>query len=155
MKLKIKQKSALIGLILIGLFLIFMLPKLSADKTPEPQLKNLKIGSKTIQVEVADSKNEIIQGLSGRKSLPQGQGMYFELERRQIAHFWMKDMNFPLDIIWIDEEKVAGFVENAPVPIGSDIPTFNSKVEVTKVLEVNAGFVKENNIKVGDRIAFQ
>lgn len=79
--------------------------------------------------------------------------MYFELgERRQVT-FWMKEMHFPLDIIWIDNGKIVGIEKNAPIPTSVNIPTFPSPTQVTNVLEVNAGFSDKNNLKTGDKVA--
>ncbi len=106
-----------------------------------------------LQVELAQTKQELELGLSNRDSLEEGTGMYFELGSRQIANFWMKDMRFPIDIIWIDENKIVGIEKNAPATKDSiKIATFSSPSEITNVLEVNAGFSDKNSIKAGDRV---
>jgi uncharacterized membrane protein (UPF0127 family) len=113
----------------------------------------LKIGNKSLEVEIADEPGEIEQGLSGRNSLGENTGMYFILPRRQISSFWMNEMNFPLDIIWIDQGRVVGIEKNAPTPQGDTIPSFTSSQEVTHVLEVNAGWSDKVNLQVGDSVS--
>lgn len=126
--------------------------KTATSATNVYEIKQLSIGEKTIAVEIADSQSELTKGLSYREVLEADTGMYFELgERRQVS-FWMHEMRFPLDIIWIDNGMVVGVEENAPVPTSDNTPTFTSPTAVTNVLEVNSGFVQENNIKVGDRV---
>lgn len=112
----------------------------------------LKIGGAQIYAEIADANEEIVQGLSTRTTLEENSGMYFVLKKREIATFWMKDMLFSLDIIWIDAGKIVGIVKEAPISSGKDIPTYTSPGPVTHVLEVNAGFTKEHNIKIGGRV---
>jgi len=67
----------------------------------------------------------------------------------------MKEMKFSIDIIWIDNGKVVGFVENAPLPTDNEIPTFSSPSPVTHVLEVNAGFVNTHSLKVVDKVVYE
>lgn len=120
--------------------------------TISSRIKKLQVGQSTIDVEIADSDREITRGLSFRESLDQNSGLYFILPQRKQVSFWMYGMKFPLDIIWIDNGRVVGIEENAPVPTSEDIPTFDSPQAVTHVLEVNAGFADQNNIKTGDKV---
>lgn len=65
----------------------------------------------------------------------------------------MKDMRFPIDILWIKDGKVTGFIENAPAPTSgtedSKLPTYSSKTPVDYVLELPAGYAKQYGIKIG------
>lgn len=109
-----------------------------------------------LTVEVASYEQELSLGLSNRSTLEIGFGMYFELPVRDFRTFWMKDMRFPIDIIWIDRGVIVGIDKNCKIPKDQNkIPTFKSPQEVTNVLEVNAGFSDQNNIKVGDTIVLQ
>jgi uncharacterized membrane protein (UPF0127 family) len=67
----------------------------------------------------------------------------------------MKDMNFPIDIIWIDNSQIIHITENAspePGTLDSELTLYKPPAPFDTVLEVNAGFTKENNISVGDNI---
>lgn len=73
----------------------------------------LRIGMATISVEIADTQAEQTQGLSGRASLGANEGVLFVFDKSDYYGFWMKDMLFPIDIIWIDEHmRVIGTTKN-------------------------------------------
>ena len=113
----------------------------------------LTVGGARLTVEIADELQEQIQGLSGRPSLCPDCGMLFVYSRPAILSVWMKDMKFPLDIIFIREGKISEIYENLPVPeTGKAIPAIWSQQEAEMFLEVNAGFVQAHGLKKGDAI---
>lgn len=112
----------------------------------------LKINDMEISVEIADDLPEQTMGLSGRDSLCEDCGMLFVYRDPQIQRFWMKDMKFPLDFIFIKENKVVDIFEDIPVPVDSEIPRIQSREPADMVLEVNKGFVERNSIRVGDMV---
>ncbi|MFA4845881.1 MAG: DUF192 domain-containing protein [Patescibacteria group bacterium] len=103
----------------------------------------------TITIVIADTQAERVQGLSGHAPLTEDEGMLFIHDDKQIQGYWMKDMLFPIDIIWIDGDTIVGFQEDAPLenPVRT---IYYSPVPVDQVLEVSAGFVGQNDVKVGD-----
>ncbi len=106
----------------------------------------------TISIDVADTSIERRNGLSNRPALGIYQGMLFEFDQPLIPAFWMKDMRFPLDIIWIDAQyKIVGFEEDVAPSTFPD--TFSPETEIVYVLEINAGYVQEWGISVGDVIS--
>lgn len=120
----------------------------------EPHLSELKIGEHIFAVEIVDTIQARSQGLSGRVSLPENNGMLFIFPSSALYSFWMKGMRFPLDIIWISGDKVVGFAENA-LPDNSDSPVIYPPPQpIDKVLEINAGLVKKLAIKIGDIMQF-
>ncbi|MBL8030484.1 MAG: DUF192 domain-containing protein [Candidatus Doudnabacteria bacterium] len=122
----------------------------------------LYINNKKILVEIVNTPDKMQHGLSYRKNLLENQGMLFQFEKSQQANFWMKDMNFDIDIIWIQEKKIVGINSNVPAPVkdqdskinNTNLPTYPSPGTVDMVLEVTAGWSEKNNIKTGDRISF-
>lgn len=107
------------------------------------------VGSKAIQVEVVSTAENQAKGLSGRKSLDENSGMLFDFGDYQARTFWMKDMNFPLDIIWISGGKIVGVDKNA-APEGEFPQTrYYSPGPVNQVLEMNAGWFERNGVMVG------
>lgn len=102
-----------------------------------------------IGVEVAQSDAQRIAGLSGRAGLPSGRGMLFLHDESAIQSYWMKDMAFSIDIIWIDGDEIVGFVEEA-APEEPPLTIYSSSLPVDKVLEVSSGFVAQNDLKIGD-----
>ncbi len=111
---------------------------------------------KQIHVALANDNLKRAKGLSILQSLPEDYGMLFVFPPNSRPHFWMKNMVFPIDIIWIDDGKVVQIDENAmpPEPDSqeSDLKIFTPTNEVDYVLEVNAGFSQLHDIKIGDDI---
>jgi len=141
-------------LLLFFLFLLIFSIILAAALRSGRGLVNLVIGDKVkILAEIAITPEEKARGLSKRKFLPKDRGLLFIFENETIPSFWMKEMLFPIDIIWIKGGKIIGFEENLePEASGTEFKIYSPKTTIDMVLEVNAGFVKENNIKIGDMI---
>lgn len=112
----------------------------------------IKINSTIITAEVVKTLEAQIKGLSGREKLGENEGMLFIYSEKEIRTFWMKDMLFPIDIIWISDDKIVDISENMPIPKNYNIKRATPKEEINYVLEVNAGFVKSDNFKVGDSV---
>lgn len=120
----------------------------------EGRLKHgtVKIGNVTIEVEVADTPLAREKGLSGRESLEENRGMLFVFPKKGYYSFWMKEMNFPIDIIWIADDKIVDIAPSVPTLAGEFLKTYQPKEPVNFVLEVNAGFSESHSLKVGDRV---
>jgi len=114
--------------------------------------KSMKIKHKVIG-KVAKTYEEIKKGLMFRKEkLGKNEGLLFDTGINKIQSFWMKNTFIPLDVLFLNSNfRVIGFVENT-TPHSLDPVTINKKS--CFVLEVNAGFVKENNVKKNDYIDF-
>lgn len=113
----------------------------------------VQISSTTIPVEIATSTPAVQKGLSGRPSLNPEVGMLFVFSRPDNYRFWMPDMHFPIDIIWIDSNKVVDMDENVSPEFDPLHPRFYMPSKpVQYVLELNAGFVQTRRIKKGDRV---
>ncbi|MEI8130305.1 MAG: DUF192 domain-containing protein [bacterium] len=113
----------------------------------------LRIGKTDLHVAVADTDALRTLGLSFSKPLGLDEGMIFEFPNPMPVSFWMKDMRYPLDIIWIStDKKVVGYVENFQP--NSYPKTVSPKVLVQYVLEVPAGFVHKNGITFGSIVSF-
>jgi len=125
----------------------------------EKKLKRgvVMVGNAAIEVEVAETPLAREKGLSGREKLDQNKGMLFVFPKKDYYPFWMKEMNFPIDIIWIDNDRVVDISYNvaAPSTVSEFFKTYQPKEPVNFVLEVNAGFSKEYNVKVGDRVKIE
>ena len=114
----------------------------------------LEINNIKIPIEIVDTEETRRLGLSYRESLEKDSGMLFVMPSKQVSSYWMKDMNFPLDIIWIDGERIVNISRDLP-PGGShpDI-SYSSDLPVDYVLEVNGGFCDKSGIKIDDRMVF-
>lgn len=112
-------------------------------------LTPIKIGKTMLLVDVADTNKSRELGLSGSKELEYSEGLLFVFDKPQIGSFWMKDMNYPIDIIWINEQKKVIGVEKSVSP--DTFPqTFSSKEQILYVLETKAGFFENKKIQIGD-----
>jgi uncharacterized membrane protein (UPF0127 family) len=80
--------------------------------------------------------------------------MLFIFPQTQAQTFWMKDMLFPLDFVWIANQKVVQINTDVPAPKDRFSPpvVITSTEPVDQVLEVNSGFVFKNSITVGDKV---
>jgi hypothetical protein len=120
-------------------------------------IKQITVGNKPISVEIADTDSKRQKGLGQRDSLGQDQGMLFVFDQKDVApSFWMKDMRFPLDIIWIDDNLIVKIDKNIPNPSSgtqdNQLTFYSPNQLIDYVLEVNSGFADKNTIKIGDAI---
>ena len=136
------------GLIVEPRFWIFQ----NNGKNYSSNFKTAQINGQKIFVEIADTPEKRSQGLSGRDNLSQNQGMLFIFNQPAIPSFWMKDMNFPLDFIWINNNQVIAITENIQPQDYQPPKTLPMNQKVDMVLEVNAGTVGRLDIKTGDKI---
>jgi uncharacterized membrane protein (UPF0127 family) len=114
------------------------------------QLKQFKI-----TVQLADTPEKRAQGLSGIKQITDNEGMLFLFSEPQRPAFWMKGMNFPLDIIWIHGDTIVGISDNVkPMPNTGDdsLPKYYPPQDSDKVLEVNGGWAFRHDVNVGDKV---
>ena len=152
----------------IGLILILIVhscreaPPKQAIETPEVtftkegELSIYKAESDSIlanfDIEIAESDYETQTGLMYRSGMMDKQGMLFIFEDSRLHSFYMKNTEFPIDILFIDDQlKIATIKENAQ-PL--DESGISSVVPIQYVLEVNAGLTKKIGLAVGDSIAF-
>lgn len=108
-----------------------------------------RIGSTSFQASVADTLSERIKGLSNTPFLPEDVVKLFVFGVAGSHSIWMKDMNYALDILWLDEEGLIVHIEENITP--ETYPkSFSSPVPAWYVVEANAGFVEKHSIKIGD-----
>ncbi|MBU0572222.1 DUF192 domain-containing protein [Patescibacteria group bacterium] len=121
------------------------------------QRSEIKINDITIPVEIANTDILRRKGLSNQDSLPEGQGMFFVFTQKDVKPpFWMKDMKFAIDIIWINDDEIVQIDKNVqpPAPGTTDdkLLLYMPAQPIDYVLEVAAGFSDNNNILVGNVI---
>lgn len=128
---------------------------LPSPKQTTNNTKQMKVGGADISVEIADTDFLRQQGLSGRDSLNENSGMLFSFPKSSLPSFWMKGMKFPLDFIWIANNKIVQIdknIEPEPGKTDSELTLYRPKTPIDYVLEVNAGFSDKNNLKTGDSV---
>ena len=126
---------------------------LGREQVPLDGFVLLYIDGVSVHAEVVTTEAARGRGLSGRESLPDGQGMLFVFEKSDRYAFWMKEMHFPIDIIWLDENFTIVSITEDALP-ESYPATFRPTTPVRYVLEVPAGFVRRNSVIVGNKISF-
>lgn len=147
------QYSKRVYLILGALLLVFVVFFLDSRVAGNGK-RVLLAGGVQIEVEIADNPVEQTRGLSGRGELCRDCGMLFIFKNAGMRTFWMKDMKFPLDIIYIQDHKITEIYENIQAPTSRDPQPrqVSSQRPADMVLEVNAGFAKDNELKIGDSL---
>lgn len=147
-----KKLAILVFIIIACLFVYFFL--FLNKKSLNQNQATVSINNKKYYVEIADTDEKRTQGLSVRTLLPQNHGMLFIFPQKNKYGFWMKDMNFPLDIIWIDSDTIVDISENVPPPSSptDQLKIYQPKIVIDKVLELNEGEVAKNNIEIGQKI---
>ncbi len=108
-------------------------------------------------VETASTTKEQSTGLMNHSSLPEDQGMLFTFVNQKKHAIWMLNMDFPIDIIWLDKDKKVVYIEENVQPCDNVTScTLLSPEETSKyVLEINAGEVERKGINIGDQLEFR
>lgn len=150
------RRTIILFLVLLGGGVIFYLTTLTPPAAQGPQGPLVKIGAVDIPVYLARTSDEMQKGLSGRPALDPDKGMLFLFSVEGTYQFWMPDMRFPIDIIWMDAAKK---VVSVSADVSNEFDAANPKFytpssPVQYVLEVNAGFAAQNDIGLGDKAIF-
>jgi len=117
-------------------------------------VKKIQFNNISLKAEVASEPQDRERGLMFRDSLNEDEGMLFIFKTPQVCYFWMKNMRFPIDIIWLSEDKeILGLNQNL-LPCNDLCDSISSKKPVKFVLEVNAGFIQRHMVKIGDQLKF-
>ena len=113
----------------------------------------VQIGENVFYVDVAVTTPEKELGLGNRNSLEPNHGMLFAYDHKEQYSYWMKNMRFPIDILWIvPDNTIADITKNIPVATSTALTVYSPKVPVNKVLELNAGVSDRLGIHVGDTV---
>lgn len=114
---------------------------------------HILVGKRPFTVELALTPDEQSQGLMHRETLPADQGMLFIYEEPLVASFWMKNMLFPLDILFFDQERhLIHSADNVPPCKQSPCPNYRSPSPVLYILELNPGTRKKLQLEIGSTL---
>lgn len=104
--------------------------------------------NKVLHLIIADTEEKRALGLSGRATLTENEAMLFVFKKPGIYGFWMKDMLFPIDMLWLDHEFKIVSMQTRATP--QSFPTvYQPTVVAQYVLETYSGFVEKHKLKVG------
>ena len=118
----------------------------------------IKLDDQILVVKIADNDSLRVRGLMFHDELPFDQGMLFVFDQPGIRPMWMLSMQFPLDIIWFDENLHVTAIEKNVPPCLTTIEVVTCRENGVSgdnakyVLEVTAGFVDEFNITENSRL---
>ena len=158
----VKSKKEVIILVcsivfLIGVFFIsriFNEKNSIAEKIPPAYNSALLLSGSTFKVTIAETSAELAQGLSGREPLAENEGMLFIFPVEGKYGFWMKNMLFPIDIIWFASDKtLIGASENVQPKSYPEI--LYPPSDARYVLELPAGTFSKSNLAIGDIFSFE
>ncbi len=126
--------------------------EITFKKEGELRLKNVVSDSiiKKLDIEIADDEYQTQTGLMYRHSMKDNQAMLFIFENEQPRSFYMKNTEFPLDIIYVNSKKKIVSIQKNAKPF--DETSLPSNAPVLYVLEVKAGLTDLWNLQIGDRI---
>jgi hypothetical protein len=111
---------------------------------------------RVLDVEVMVSNEDRAVGLMFRRSLDEDKGMLFVFEWPGFHGIWMKNCRFPIDIVWLDEERRIVHVAEGAEPCKSDpCPTYEPLRRASYVLELNAGQAAREGAVVGATVSFE
>jgi len=129
---------------------------LAALAAAAPAVVPLTLPSGTVlQVEVMVKDEDRAMGLMFRPSLPRDRGMLFVFERPDFHGIWMKNCRFPIDILWLDEErKIVHVAEAVPPCKAEPCPVYNPLRRAAYVVELNAGQARREKAVVGAPLGF-
>lgn len=109
---------------------------------------SISLGSGVVSARIVSDSISQAKGLSGTEKLDENEGMLFAFSEPDKYGFWMKDMKYPIDIIWMNEKKEVFHVE-ACVPIESYPKVLSPDEPARYVLEVPCGWSEKNSIQEG------
>jgi len=152
-----KNKVLLVILALFTLLAVLLVALVSDSGKSKSANLRISCGNmeKTFRVELAENMFSRSGGLSNRENICKDDvcGMLFVFEKSGNHGIWMKDMNFPLDVVFIDENgTIIEFASMEPCEKARECPTYVPKSPSKYVLEMQKGFVEECNIDIGEKI---
>lgn len=114
-----------------------------------PATVTLRADGVEYELDIAVSESAQQRGLGGREVLAQDEGMLFIFDKPAVRCMWMKDMNIPIDILWLDSTKKVTYIAPNVAP-GSYPQQFCGDAKTKYVIELNAGEAKRAGIKLGN-----
>jgi len=148
-------KQIVYGLGVVIVVLLFLLITINPQPSDD-DLTRGKIIFNNIEfvVEIVDTPELRAQGLSFREALSPNAGMLFVFSESDKYGFWMKDMLFPIDIIWFDDEFVVVDVKENLAP-ESYPEVFKPRVPARFALEINISGISDNDIVIGKKAIYE
>lgn len=142
------------GLLIGGTLLILVASAFSYVISSFEPKTEARLGSGVFHLRVANDEPARVQGLSGVEKLGKTEGLLMVFDTNDKHGIWMKDMQLPLDIIWLDTSKVIIHVVSNAQPENPAKTVYNPKKPARYVIELPAGVTRQYGIKVGQTATF-
>lgn len=154
---RVPRFRALLVLVVVFVSMITLgRPVSKCEFYPDLATKKIDLAGRNVTVAVADNQQLHERGLGGLSCMPKGQAMLFVFDTPANYGFWMKDMNFAIDIVWLSPAKKVTHIERDVSP--SSYPKeFSPRVTAEPalyVLEFAAGYTSSNSIAVGTQFSW-
>lgn len=154
------KKIFIVYAVIVVLIIIIAIIKFgSGISLPFGKSASATIHNQKYNLTVAQSDHDKTVGLSGKKSLSPTSGMIFVFDSKGNYAFWMKDMKFAIDMIFLNDTKVNTIYKNVQPPSPKEniasLPIYKPKGDINYVLELPAGSIDKTGLKVGDEITLQ
>ena len=145
------------GVLIVVVLLLAFLKFGGMNLIPSFGNKTAEINKHTYKLLIANDDKSRQVGLSNRKSLDQNTGMIFIFPKKGIYSFWMKNTQIPLDMLYINDDKIVYIVKNAPPQAGKtgNLPIYTPTNEANFVLEINGGQSDKYKFKTGDKVTLK
>ena len=144
-------------LIIIAIAGTFVQNYLKNKTVPFAKTPKATINNQSFNLLLAKTGDETQKGLSEKDSLDEKSGMLFIFNKADYYPFWMRKMKFPIDIIYIKDNKIVTVYENVQLPATSkeNLPVYRPENPADKVLEINAGLSRKYGFKNGYEVKFE
>ena len=136
----------------LGILLVLITVFINIDHFKSQQPK-IEINGHVFSLYLAKTPSEQDTGLAKFSKIDKNQGMLFIFSESDYYSFWMKNMKFPIDIIFINKNKIVDIFKNVPTQKNNDnLPIYKTHKKADRVLEINSGLSKEYKIEVGTEV---
>lgn len=143
--------------LLTGAFVVIFIALIITSLILGKRSTQVLVNGETFTVTLAKTEKDRQIGLSKTEKINDDQGMLFVFDSPDYYPFWMKEMKFPIDIIYINGDKITTVIDNAKPPTNADgnLEVYEPAEKSDKVLELKAGTAKKHNIKKGTSVKIE
>lgn len=131
----------------------------TSQSSDEIQFTRVFIGDTIISAEIVETQEDRERGLSGRIGLAPDTGMLFLWDAYGAYAIWMKDMKFPIDIVWIADNQIVDVKKRVPPPLSgtpdADLLIYRPRKPANRILEIPAGFAEAHGIRNGESVIIE
>lgn len=143
--------------VIVGVVGIISIPADTKMDFAEFPQGTIRVDDVVVQVQIADTEPRRVLGLMHQNELPYDQGMIFIFDSVGQYSLWMRNVQFPLDMIWFDKDGVVVHIEERVPPCLTALeamtcPSIAPEVDALYILEATGGFVEMHNIQLGSQL---